>query len=503
MSDERRVIVIGSGPSGSMAALALLKQGIPVTMLESGQVLPPGLLVRVMGKNVFRRWPPFETPQGHTASGDFRTQWHNALVPGGLSNYWVGAVPRFAPHDFFEGERLHERYRWPVSYEDLAPYYAQVERLIRVVADRRDVPGLPAPCVAYEQRLPRQWQRVAASAESFGQGLTPIPIADGPPWLISRRSAAAFNSFTRIVPLLQRSPNFQLILGAHALRMEWSGERRRVDSVVYVDCSTHAEQRLAGAAVVLAAGPLASTRLLLNSTSHDFPEGLGNTSGLLGQYLHDHSQGWCVLETDRALPRFGQSAYLTRPPYRESAPLLAASCTLGRSDSTRREKLLSLTFAPAHTFGVVSFGTMIPVPENYVRLDPTARDGFGLPTLDVHIRYQDEATHSVTAAQERLVAILEAAGYHCTLRDHVLKPPGASVHYAGTVRMHSSPTHGVLNAWNRLHAVDNVVVADASCFTTGVEKNPTLTAMALAVRAGHRLAEDLKTASIGVVERQP
>lgn len=499
MNDDRRVIVIGSGPSGAMAALALLKRGIPVTMLESGETPPPGLLVRAMGKNLYRRWPDLAGPQGHTASGDFRAQWHNALVPGGLSNNWVGAVPRFAPEDFFEGERLHERYRWPLTYGDLVPYYEQVERLMRIVADRRDVPGLPGPRVAYEQRLPGQWQQVASSAASFGQGLTPLPIADGPPWLISRSSAAAFNSFTRIVPLLQRSPHFQLLLGAHAMHLEWSGRKRMVDAVVYIDRATRAQKRVAGAAVIVAAGPLASTKLLLSSTSHDFPEGLGNTDGLLGRYLHDHSQGWCVIDTDRALPRFGQSAYLTRPPYRESPPLLAASCTLGRSDSTRREKLLSLASLPAHSFGVVSFGTMVPVPENCVRLNPTATDGLGLPLLDVHISYHGEEVCAVTAAQGRLVAILEAAGYRCKLRDHVLKPPGASVHYAGTVRMHSSPSYGMLNGWNRLHAVDNVVVADASCFTTGVEKNPTLTAMALAARASHRLAEDVKTGTIGLV----
>ncbi len=500
MSDDRRVIVIGSGPSGVMAALALLQQGIPVTMLESGQSLPQGLLVRAMGKNVFRRWPSREGPEGLTASGDFRTQWHNALVPGGLSNYWVGAVPRFAPEDFFEGERLHERYRWPVSYSDVAPYYKRVEGLIGVVADRRDVPGLPAPAAAYQQTLSRPWQHVASSAASFGQGLTPIPIADGPPWLISRRSAAAFNSFTRIVPLLQRWPNFQLLLGAHALRLEWCGEQRRVQAVVYVDRTTGTEERMAAAAFVVAAGPLASTRLLLSSTSNDFPNGLGNTNGLLGLYLHDHATGWAVLETERGLPRFGQSAYLTRAPYGESEPLLAASCTLGRSTGTRKEKILSFTPALTHSFGVVSFGTMIPVADNYVRLDPTAKDSFGVPALDVHINYLEHSGRTVAAAQERLIAILEAAGYPCKLRDSVLSPPGFSVHYAGTVRMHSSPLHGMLNGWNRLHAVNNVVVADASSFTTGVEKNPTLTAMALAFRASHRLGADLKAASIAYKE---
>jgi choline dehydrogenase-like flavoprotein len=148
---------------------------------------------------------------------------------------------------------------------------------------------------------------------------------------------------------------------------------------------------------------------------------------------------------------------------------------------------------PTTSFGVVVFGTIVPAHENYVRLDPTLKDEFGCPMLDIHIHYDAEVPRTMAAAWDRLRAIMESAGYRCTAREP-LPPltPGTSVHYGGTVRMHSLPKYGMLNAWNRLHAVDNVVVADASSFTTGVEKNPTLTAMALAARAADRLAEDLK-----------
>jgi choline dehydrogenase-like flavoprotein len=110
------------------------------------------------------------------------------------------------------------------------------------------------------------------------------------------------------------------------------------------------------------------------------------------------------------------------------------------------------------------------------------------------MRFEEEAAQTIVTAQQRLLAILESAGYRGTIRG-TLPPltPGSSVHYGGTVRMHSSARYGMLNAWNRLHAVDNVVVADAGSFTTGVEKNPVPTAMALAARAADRLAEDLRT----------
>src|SRR5581483_4192011 len=130
MSDDRRVIVIGSGPSGAMAAHQLVRKGIPVTMLESGRDFQGGFLVRLMGRNLYRRVPPMESGTRHVASGDPKTDWYVNLAPGGVSNQWTGAVPRFAPEDFTEGERLHECYRWPVSYEQMVPYYEIVESLM-------------------------------------------------------------------------------------------------------------------------------------------------------------------------------------------------------------------------------------------------------------------------------------------------------------------------------------------------------------------------------------
>jgi choline dehydrogenase-like flavoprotein len=487
-----RIIVIGSGPSGAMAARTLVSLGVPVTLLESGTKVPDGFLMRAMGRNVFRRRPSLQANQGVATSE--AGAWFQSLVPGGLSNYWVGAAPRFSPDDFWEGERLHERYRWPVSYAELVPYYARVERLLRVVADPHDVPNLPAAVVFERRQLPGAWRAVAREAALLGHGLTLMPLADGPDWMVTR-TGVGFNSFTHLVRPLMRRSNFELRLGAHALELEWCGRTRKVRSVIYRNRTTGQDERIAASGVVVAAGPLASTKLLLNSTSSDFPTGLGDTAGLLGTHLHEHPSQWFPIELRRGtLPRLPQAAYLTRGPVKNSAPLLGAGYTIGFV--SHRDKLMSALPIPARNFGVLVFGTMVPLDSNRLALHPDRKDEFGQPMLDAHMQYSADELRNLASARVELSRILDAAGYSPYVPRLVPDPtPGVSVHYGGTVRMHASPKYGVLNAWNRLHAVENVVVADASSFTTGVEKNPTLTAMALAARACERLVDDLVAAA--------
>jgi choline dehydrogenase-like flavoprotein len=499
MTDNRRTIVIGSGPSGATAALSLLERGIPVTMLESGQSFPGGLIIRAFGRNLYRKWAPVEDRYAYVPSDDPDTEWHSSLTPGGLSNEWTGAVPRFAPEDFWDGERLHERYRWPISYADLAPYYTYAERLLGVVAERRGTPQLPAPeVIVQERRLPGAWRAIAASAERYGQGLVYAPLADGPKWMV-RRSGNAFNSFARIVARLSRFPHFELRLGAHAQRLTWNDALGRVDGVEYMDRATGSHQRVGASAVVVAAGPLASPKLLLQSVSRAFPAGLGNDQGVLGRFLHDHPKDWCVLELDRPLSRLDQPLYLSRAPYAQSPPLMGASVTFG--PLAKWDRLLSCVGATTTRFGLVTFATMVPEEHNHLSLHPEKRDQFGMPVLDLHMRFGSEVDGTVKATHKRLHGILEQAGLRGTLECPLDRlAPGWSAHYGGGARMHSSSQHGVLNGWNRIHEVDNVAVVDASSFTTGVEKNPTLTAMALAARAADRLAYDLKSDALG---RQP
>jgi choline dehydrogenase-like flavoprotein len=492
MSDGRLVAVIGSGPAGAMAARELVRNGIPTTLLESGTKEPSGLLVRAAGRNIYRRGDPVRPADGaFVAGGDPGTLWTFNLSPGGLSNQWTGAVPRFSPADFAEGERLHERYRWPLDYDDLAPYYTEAERILEITATPHDVPALPAGYVAHVRRLPSDWKAIASVAARRGQGLTILPLADGPRWLFARRGTA-FNSFTSIVRGLEGAPGFELRVGAHVLRLEWSGSRRRIDAIIYVDRVTGEQRRLEVAGVVVACGALLSTKLLFDSACPDFPDGIGNDEGLLGRFLHDHLNEWWSFATDEAVSRLSPAGYLTRRPYDTSEPLVATSWTLGLASP--RERVMSLTPLKTHQVGVQVFGSMRPREEHFVAPHPTERDEFGLPKLEVSISFEGAEISMMEASRDDLLDLMEEAGNRSELRP--VEPqlvPGKAVHYGGTIRMHRSRRHGVLNEWNRPFDVPNLVVGDASCFTTNSEKNPTLTAMALAARAARRLAADLKS----------
>jgi choline dehydrogenase-like flavoprotein len=501
MTNPRRVVVIGSGPSGATAALTLLERGVPVTLLESGTSFPAGLVVRAFGRNLYRKWGSRGDRYEFVRSGDPVTEWRNDLTPGGLSNFWTGAVPRFAPEDFYEGERLHQRYRWPVTYADMAPYYTYAEKLLGVVGERRPVPQLPpAEALVQTRRLPRAWQQVADAAEPQSQGIVYTPIADGPPWMI-RRTGAGFNSYERIVSRLHRYPHFELRLGAHVQRLNWNRALNRVDAVEYLDRTTGAPIELDATAVVVAAGPLASPKLLLQSVSSDFPDGLGNRHGVLGHFIHDHPKDWCVLVLERQLPRIDQPLHVTRAPYSESTPLMGAAMTIG--PVSKWDRVLSFTGATTGRFGVVTFGTMLPEDRNFVRLDHSRCDEFGMPILDIRMQFGPEVHDTLEAARGRLMRVFERAGIGASL-ERPMEPlvPGRSAHYGGGVRMHASPEFGMLNAWNRIHGVQNVCVVDASSFTTAVEKNPTLTAMALAGRAAARLAQDLTSSATPVFTRE-
>jgi choline dehydrogenase-like flavoprotein len=492
MGDERQVVVIGSGPAGAAAARELLANGIAVTMLEAGSVLPRGLLLRLGGRNYYRRTPPLREEGAHAVSGDPRTLCYVKFAPGGLSNNWTGAVPRFAPADFTEGERLHERFRWPITYTDLAPFYERVERYLTVTADSRDVPQMPGGYVSYRNRLPGDWDDVGRAATKYGQGFTTYPLADGPPNMLVPRGTA-FNSFSAIVRPLLDSPNFRLQTGAHALQLQWSATKGKIDGVVYHSRLTGKQERIEASAVVVACGPLGSAKLLHNSVSNAFPDGLGNSRGLLGRFLHDHPREWWSFEMDRPLSILSPSAYLTRLPYDSSPPLMATSWTLG--PVSLGDRIRSRFAMKATAVGVQVIGTMIPSEANVARPSTTLKDEFGLPALDICIRYSEEEVENVVRCRQHLMSLMAEAG--CPAKIGQIVPtlfPGTIAHYGGTARMHSKPAYGVVDAWNRIYDAPNVLVCDAACFTTAAEKNPTLTVMAIATRAAQRLAHDLKHA---------
>jgi choline dehydrogenase-like flavoprotein len=489
---DEPIVVVGSGPCGAIAAAQLVAQGLDVVMLDAGLRAPTGLLVRVAGRTVLRRmgWAEYSTDRHHPCSQP-HVDWISSLSHGGLSNYWTGAVPRFARDDFTDGARLDDRYRWPITYDDLVPYYELAERFLVVTAGDPIV-GLPSNVKRFHHRLSADWRAIVDAAQSHGHGAGALPLAKGQPWMAVRRGTE-FDSYHCIVAPLLESPRFRLVGGAYVTRLNWSGTGGGVNSVEYVDRESRRLERLPARGVVVTAGAIDSTALLLRSTSADFPTGLGNTRGLVGRYLHDHPREWWTASPGRQLRALAHPVYVTRVPYDESQPLMATSFTLGLA--AKAERLKAFIRMPTAQFGVQVFGTMVPTPTVGVALggdcasdDPS--DDHRRPTIS--LRYDNDTVANMIAARRRLEEIFAQTGLRLTVSDPLHDGrPGSSVHWGGTVRMHDRPEFGVLDRWNRIYDVPNVVVCDSSCFTTGPEKNPTLTAMAIAARSADHLAREL------------
>ena len=484
--DDDSVIVVGSGPCGATAAVRLVERGLRVTMLDAGLHAPRGQLVRVAGRTLWRRksWAEYAEHR-HDAASDEGVIWVSSLSLGGLSNYWTSAMPRYAREDFTDGARIDERFRWPVTYDDLAPYYAQLEPTMGLTAGE-PIRGVPPGTARYEVRLPRDWQAVATRAAAHGHGVGALPMARGRAWMAVRRATEFCSYHCMVAPLEATAPGwFLLRTGAYVTRLNWSHTSGRVESVDFVDRRTGAREQVRGRAVMLAAGTIDSTVILLRSTSDDFPDGLGNSAGLVGRYLHDHPREWWTVDTAEALTALAHPVYIARADHASSEPLTATSLTLGLA--SRGAHVRTFYGGRAKQLGVQVLGTMLPTPEIGVAIDSWEGS-----RPRIHLRYEDAAVHNMLHARERIRDVLGSGGIDANVPGpfHPLSP-GSSVHYAGSVRMHADPKFGVLDRWNRMYDVPNVAVVDPSCFPTGPEKNPTLTAMALAARAADRLADEL------------
>jgi choline dehydrogenase-like flavoprotein len=393
-----------------------------------------------------------------------------------------------APEDFSEGAQLDERFRWPISYGDLEPFYERVERAMSVTAGD-PVLGLPQGFATYYSPLHRKWGALAQRAADNRDGVGVLPMAKGRPWLLARRPTG-FNSFHCLVKPLLSDPRFRLIRGAVAVHIATAGGPGGEVSVTYAEKVSKQRHTVHSRSVVVGAGPIASTKLLLQSKTPEFPDGLGNTNGLVGRYLHDHARQWWPARLERPMPELSHPLYITRQSVAESDPLRASSLTLGMVGAKAR--IRSWYGGHSDVVGVQVLGTMVPSSDCTVRLRDGGADDPMEDVVEVCIHYDEDVHKTMTAARDRLAQIFGHAGLQVTPCGpfHEINP-GTSVHYGGTVRMHADRRFGVLDAWNRVYDAPNVLVCDASCFPTGPEKNPTLTSMAIAARAVHRLASDL------------
>ena len=477
------IVVIGGGPCASVAAHELVRAGHHVTMLDAGLRRPRGLTVHAAGRTILRVVEPgFDSVNRQRSATNPNMEWRSSLSLGGLSNYWTGAVPRFSPEDFTVGGDIDERYVWPVGYDELVPYYELVEDHLCITAGE-PFDNVPPGRSRTSYRMPGDWAALRAAAARHGHSIGEMPIAKGRRWMVALRPRE-FTSYHALVKPIRASPNLSLVPGAHVLRLEYDGSSGAATSAIYVDTASGELREARGRAFVVAAGALDSTEILLRSVSPTFPNGLGNTHGVLGRYLHDHPKEWWPAQLAKPLTALYHPLFVPGAPS-DRAALTANSLTLGTTQASDRIAALMNRAVPR--VGVQVFGTMVPTDKPGITLDRDTAPDDPASALQIDLDFDAAARDTVTRGRERFQEIMTAAGNEARLGPFHELAPGSSFHLGGTVRMHERPEFGMVDRWNRLHDVPNVIVADASTFTTCPEKHPTLTAMALAARAARHL----------------
>jgi choline dehydrogenase-like flavoprotein len=561
------VVIVGSGAGGSVAAWALARAGHPVMVLEKGRNLFPGLggserigtlfsNDEVKGGRFFEAQDPILEPRTRRTQTQARKGVVRSFV-GGVNNlatvvgggtvHWDAKVPRFWRQDFkgrsmlgpIPGANVAD---WPLEYEELEPFYDEVEHRLGVQGDRSRMPAKTL------EQAPRRHEfamkpnppmyaglKLAAAAEQRGYYAYPYPMAvnsrpfDGRPVCNSCGFCSGFGcpihargeaAISFLHEAIRAGAELRTRCFVHKIDLAPGGKHAR--GVSYID-RTGARRKVRADIVVLAPSAIETARLLLISRSRDHPDGLGNRSGMVGRNLmfHHFSVGAGVFE-ERAHAWRGPSTTFTiddfigpvtgAPARAAGMPYLKGGCcevgggTLLLEEANLyagagiRGPVLSASLQNLalrdHIGGIQLNAEDMPQSANRVDLDPKIRDfrGFPVPriTYSPH-RFELAAaayygplvqeicrTAAPTAETDLIASLLPGnAGGHAGVY--------RTAHIMGTARMGDDPRTSVADRHGRLHDVPNVVLADASVFVSSACFNPTLTIMALALRAAKNI----------------
>lgn len=513
LSDDRNVTIIGSGAAGGTLADVLTAAGVSVILLEAGREITPDEFVRDewAGAEMFA-WSDERRSSGSWRLGrDYPTRpvWHSKAL-GGTSMEWMGVCLRFRDHEF----RPRETYGdvagadlidWPISPEDLAPYYDEAERRMMVAG----LNGLP-------QHPPsRQWRLFEKGAAAAGYNdIIRSPLAmlaeqhgdRGPNTqdgftLHGDRSKSKWSTSYVEIPRALATGRLDLRTKCRATEIE-TDTTGRVSAVIYVD-EQGQRRRQATRFAIVAGNSIESPRLLLASRSGRNPNGLANGSDMVGRCYMRHVMGsvWSIFDKPVFMNRgeamtglvcdtvahdpargFAAGYYLQLNAISLPAVATALEPALwGRDLTYALERYASMS-------GVIVMGEDLPVKSNRITLAEGTMDRFGVPLANVHSDEHPNDTKMRNHAYKAMTALHAAAGAERSYET----PPFPSTHNLGTLRMSQRPEEGVVNQWGIAHEVKNLMVAGGPIFTSSAAANPTLTIVALALRQAEAILTQLK-----------
>ena len=540
-------LIVGSGITGGWAAKELTEKGLNVLVLEAGRTIIPeqDYVEHVpLWELKYRRWDDraerqrtqfvqrecdydcdefshkffvndLENP--YTVAPGKPFTWIRGRQLGGKSITWGRQTYRWSDLDFEANLRENIAVDWPIRYADLAPWYDYVEEFAGISGQPEGLPQLPdskflppmeMTCVEVDFR--------AALAKYYGDRICTIGRCAILTQTHKGRAAchycgecqrgcitqSYFSSLNSTLPAALKTGRLTIRPYSVVHSLNFDAQSRRISSVRVIDAQTKVTMEFKGRLVFLCASTLESTRILLNSSTPEFPNGLANSSGELGHNLMDHHMGagasgimpghenkvpFGNRPNGIYIPRFRnvstkQKEFLRGYGYQGGAD---------RDDWTRgltapgfgADFKNSLRKPGPWRMGMGGFGECLPAHSNFVEIDKEKVDAWGIPTLKISCEWGENERAMSRDIALQAAEMLAAAGAREISVSQSITPPGRGIHEMGTARMGRDPKTSVLNANNQAHDVHNLFVSDGACMTSSSCVNPSLTYMALTARA--------------------
>jgi choline dehydrogenase-like flavoprotein len=553
------VIIVGSGAGGGMAANVLTKAGATVLMLEAGgwwdnakdskMLTFPYQTPRRGASTKERPFGEFDACIGgweidgepYTKAEGTKFDWWRARMLGGRTNHWGRISLRFGPDDFKAKSHDGLGDDWPVSYDDMKPYYDKVDDFIGVFGSNeglRNHPDgnfLPAPRPRCREMLVKKASdklnitcipsRLSILTKSV-QGRMPCHYCGQ----CNRGCSVNANFTSPNVLLFPAMKTGKLTIVTDAMAREvTTNERGLATGVSYIDKKTGLDMHVNGRVVVLAASACESARLLLNSKSSKHPNGLANSSGVVGRYITDTTGSgvagfipklidqpnhncdgvggmhvympWWVDNKKLDFPR-GYHIEVWGGRGAPSAGFMGGIHRYPKGGGYGADLKADYRHYYGTTIGFDGRGEMIPNDKSFCEIDPTKKDRFGIPVLKFHWEWTDYEHNQVKHMQETFRSLIAEMGGEVFSpmpgkdRGYGISNGGSIIHETGGVRMGEDPNKSAVNANCQAHECKNLFVADGGPFVTQADKNPTWTILALSWRTADGISRMMKEGAL-------
>jgi len=560
-------VIVGSGAGGGMATYVLAKAGLKVCLLEAGPMFDPA-------KNTNQLKNPWDSPRRGASTkfrpfGDFdgcyhgweiegepythkdntRWDWFRARMLGGRTNHWGRISLRFGPDDFKRKSIDGLGENWPISYDDIKPYYDKIDQLIGVFGTNEGLHNHPDGFFLPPPKPRLHELMIKKAAVSSGVTVIPSRLSILTKKINDERGAcfycaqcgrscsvyADFSSGSVLVNPAIKTGNVDVIANA-MVREILTNKEGVATGVSYVDKNDMMEYQITGRTVIIAASTCESARLLLNSKSSRHSNGLANSSGIVGKYLHDSTgtamggvlpelfdrkrynedgvggmhvySPWWLDNKKLDFPRGYHIEYwggMGQPSYGFGMGVQGMNGKYQVHGKTKEAGGYGKSLKEDQRFfygagvGMAGRGEAMAVETNYCEIDPTVVDKYGIPALRFHYKWTEHDIKQAKHMKDTFREIMQKMGAIITWGDdgtpeneYGLEAPGKIIHEAGTVRMGNDPKKFALNKWNQAHDCKNLFVVDGAAFPSQADKNITWTILALSMRTSEYIIDEMK-----------